>query len=74
MLSGIQRLTDRVLTRLLPGSEAAATYQIVQYRCVTGSSGCDAYNHRWRQSRTCTYNDNGTVVSCTSWAYYACGC
>jgi hypothetical protein len=72
----IKNLADDILSRLLPQIEAAATYQVVQYRCVQGSSsgGCAAYGYRWRQSRICTYNDNGTLVSCSSWTYYACGC
>ncbi|MFE0153533.1 hypothetical protein ACFWY5_40790 [Nonomuraea sp. NPDC059007] len=70
-----KNLLDKTLDRLLPHMTAAATYTQPQYQYIQGKEGdgCAAYGYRWRKVRYCTYTDAGKLISCTSWAYYACG-
>ncbi len=74
MILRIHELADNLLARLLTSTHAAASYTQAQYRCVVGTSGCAAYNHKYKQIRACIYNDNGSLAGCTPWEYYACGC
>lgn len=71
----LQKLADKVLSLLIPSTQAAATYTETYYNRVQGGpgDGCAAYGYRWRQVRTCTYMDSGKLIDCTNWAYYACG-
>ncbi|MEV4747625.1 hypothetical protein AB0K21_14725 [Streptosporangium sp. NPDC049248] len=71
----LQKLADKALALFVPHTRAAATYTRTQFQYIQGTagSGCDSYGNRWRQVRTCTYMDSGKLISCTSWAYYACG-
>ncbi|MFG3556705.1 hypothetical protein ACGGAQ_20210 [Micromonospora sp. NPDC047557] len=71
MFKKLETLGGGLLGLFVPKIEASATasacYQ--QTRCVTGTSGCNATGHRWRQYRIVC--DDG---SATAWQYLACGC
>lgn len=71
----LRKLADKALGLLLPRTTAAATWTQPQYQYIQGDAGdgCQAYGHRWRKVRYCTYTDSNVLISCTSWAYYACG-
>jgi hypothetical protein len=65
----LESMGTRILDRFVPAIEASAGAQAcwTEWRCVVGTSGCNATNHKWWQTRTAC--DDGST---TPWAYYGC--
>jgi hypothetical protein len=65
----IEALGSNVLERFVPRIDASAAAQDcwTEWKCVIGTSGCNATDHTWWQTRTACSSG-----STTAWKFHSC--